>query len=324
MEKKSSASYNTSMIYIIKGEEKKLIKDKLKEFTNGERKSLVKIDGQGSNFTISKMIDTCKQIDLFSDFNIVLVKDAPFLIDKYEGKDIDILINYLNNPLYECDLIFYTLDNLYNEKLKLFKQVANNALVLRYERFKKGDFYNYCKKALNEANIKLDYEANNYLIENSFPDLDLFNRNLEILKLYPETLDIFALKALVTTKDEQDVFKLINAIMAKNVSQSLKLVKKYLKYDDNVLGLLALLANQLRLLYSIAYYQSIGKSKKEIEEILNINPYRLQKAYEVISNFDMKEIMSLLNKLADLEYTIKVDSSLDDKLRTELFILELL
>lgn len=324
MEKKSSASYNTSMIYIIKGEEKKLIKDKLKEFTNGQGKSLVKIDGQGSNFTIAKMIDTCKQIDLFSDFNIVLVKDAPFLIDKYEGKDIDNLINYLNNPLYECDLIFYTLDNLYNEKLKLFKQVANNAQVLRYERFKKGDFYNYCKKALNEANIKLDYEANNYLIENSFPDLDLFNRNLEILKLYPETLDIFALKALVTTKDEQDVFKLINAIMAKNVSQALKLVKKYLKYDDNVLGLLALLANQLRLLYSIAYYQSIDKSKKEIEEILNINPYRLQKAYEVISNFDMKEIMSLLNKLADLEYTIKVDSSLGDKLRTELFILELL
>lgn len=324
MEKKSSASYNTSMIYIIKGEEKKLIKDKLKEFTNKEGKSLVKIDGQSADFSIAKLVDACKQIDLFSDFNIVIVKDAPFLIDKYEGKDIDILINYLNNPLYECDLVFYTLDNLYNEKLKLFKQVANNAQVLRYERFKKGDFYNYCKKALNEAQIKLDYEANNYLIENSFPDLDLFNRNLEILKLYPDALDSFATKALVTTKDEQDVFKLINAIMAKNISKAIILVKKYLKYDDNVLGLLALLANQLRLLYSIAYYQSVGKSKKEIEEILNINPYRLQKAFEVISNFDMKEIMSLLNKLADLDYNIKVDSSIDDKLRTELFILELL
>ena len=112
--------------------------------------------------------------------------------------------------------------------------------------------------------------------------------------------------------------------MAKNISKAIILVKKYLKYDDNVLGLLALLANQLRLLYSIAYYQSVGKSKKEIEEILNINPYRLQKAFEVISNFDMKEIMSLLNKLADLDYNIKVDSSIDDKLRTELFILELL
>ena len=38
----------------------------------------------------------------------------------------------------------------------------------------------------------------------------------------------------------------------------------------------------------------------------------------------MKEILSLLNKLAQLHYNIKVDSSLDDKLRIELFILELL
>ena len=60
---------------------------------------------------------------------------------------------------------------------------------------------------------------------------------------------------------------------------------RYLKYDDNILGLIALLSNQLRLLYSISYYQSIGKTKNEIQELLNINPYRLQKAYESISNF---------------------------------------
>ena len=177
---------------------------------------------------------------------------------------------------------------------------------------------------LNEALIKLDYESYSYLVDNCFPDLDLFSRNLEILKLYPDKLDIFVLKSLISIKDEQDIFKLINAITAKNFSLAITLVKKYLKYDDNILGLIALLSNQLRLLYSISYYQSIGKTKNEIQELLNINPYRLQKAYESISNFDMKEILSLLNKLAQLDYNIKVDSSLDDKLRIELFILELL
>lgn len=323
MEKKFSTRYNISMIYIIKGEEKHLIKDKLKEFSSTDR-SLVKLDGQSVDFTIAKMVDACKQIDLFADFNTVLVKDAPFLIDKYDGKDINILLDYINNPLYECDLVFYTYDNLYNEKLKLFKEIANNAQVLRYERFKKGDYQNKCKRMLNEALIKLDYESYSYLVDNCFPDLDLFSRNLEILKLYPDKLDIFVLKSLISIKDEQDIFKLINAITAKNVSLAITLVKKYLKYDDNILGLISLLSNQLRLLYSISYYQSIGKTKNEIQELLNINPYRLQKAYESISNFDMKEILSLLNKLAQLDYNIKVDSSLDDKLRIELFILELL
>lgn len=324
MVKKFTASYNNSMIYIIKGEEKHLIKNKLEEFSK-RNTSLVKIDGQSNDFSIDGLINACKQVDLFSDFNTVLVKDAPFLIEKYDETKVSKMMEYINNPLYECDLVFYTLDNLYNEKLKAFKDIAANSQVLRYEHYKKrGDFTNICKRLLNEANLKLNYECFNYLVENCFPDLDLFNRNLELIKLYPDTLDIFSLKSLVSVKEEQDVFKLINAITSKNVSLSINLVNKYLKYDDNVLGLISLLASQLRLLYSISYYQSIGKSKKDIEELLNINPYRLQKAYESISNFDMKEICLLLNKLSDLDYNIKVDSSIDEKLRIELFFLELL
>ena len=136
MEKKFSTRYNISMIYIIKGEEKHLIKDKLKEFSSTDR-SLVKLDGQSVDFTIAKMVDACKQIDLFADFNTVLVKDAPFLIDKYDGKDINIKmdvnrISIYNNTGKEVYLI---LDKLFDKRIyevKDTKYVNLNGLKGKY------------------------------------------------------------------------------------------------------------------------------------------------------------------------------------------------
>ena len=76
------------MIYIIKGEETHLIREKLKELSSNEEATVVKIDGAMPDFTVGKMLNACRQIDLFHSFSIVLVKDAPFLISKYDKKDI--------------------------------------------------------------------------------------------------------------------------------------------------------------------------------------------------------------------------------------------
>ena len=77
------------MIYIIKGEETHLIREKLKELSSNEEATVVKLDGAMPDFTVGKMLNACRQIDLFHSFSIVLVKDAPFLISKYDKKDID-------------------------------------------------------------------------------------------------------------------------------------------------------------------------------------------------------------------------------------------
>ncbi|MDY5652807.1 MAG: DNA polymerase III subunit delta [Erysipelotrichaceae bacterium] len=313
------------MIYIIKGEETHLIREKLKELSSNEEATVVKIDGAMPDFTVGKMLNACRQIDLFHSFSIVLVKDAPFLISKYDKKDIDDLLEYVHNPIYECDLIFYTFENKYNEKLKLFKDIASNANVLRMEHLKGQDFYNFGKKAIKEAGLKLDYECSSYLFNNSMGDMDLLNRNIEILKLYPEELDIYALKSLITIKDEEDIFKLINAITSRNLNSSMIHIEKMLKQGESPIGIIALLSAQLRFLYTVGYYHSAGYKESDIMDIVGTrSSFRLKKAYEALENFNLREIMQLLDKLCDLDYRFKVDSQIDEKLKLELFLMELL
>ena len=85
-----------------------------------------------------------------------------------------------------------------------------------------------------------------------------------------------------------------------------------------------LLAGQLRFLYQIDYYRKEGKSSKEIMELCNIPDYRLSKADEALTHINGKQILSLLKKLSDLDILCKTDSTISDKTRFELFILEFL
>ena len=45
---------------------------------------------------------------------------------------------------------------------------------------------------------------------------------------------------------------------------------------------------------------------------------------KALENFNLREIMQLLDKLCDLDYRFKVDSQIDEKLKLELFLMELL
>ena len=94
--------------------------------------------------------------------------------------------------------------------------------------------------------------------------------------------------------------------------------------DVNLL-IIALLSAQLRFLYTVGYYHSAGYKDSDIMDIVGTrSSFRLKKAYEALENFNLREIMQLLDKLCDLDYRFKIDSQIDEKLKLELFLMELL
>ena len=152
----------------------------------------------------------------------------------------------------------------------------------------------------------------------------LFNRNLEILKLYPEKITPEVINKLCTASDENDSFDMVNALTNRDISKTISIERKLLSENDSALSVIGLLAGQLRFLYQIAYYQSIGKKKNKIIEICNINEYRYNKAQETLKNLTMNQIIELLNKLSENDIACKSDNSIPDSSRFELFILDLL
>ena len=312
------------MIYIITGEEECFIRDKINGIIKNNGNDPIRFDGRDKDFSYDVMVEACLGNSLFSSGSLVLVEEPDFLIKKVDDKKLEAVYGYVNNPVYETDLIFYTYQNNFNNRLKSFKSINENAQLITLNSFDYKNFNSYVRTRVNEEGLKLNNEALTLLSNICKRNATLLNNNLEVLKLYPEPINSQVINKLCSASDDNDSFELINALTGKDISKSISTERKLLSENDSALSVIGLLASQLRYLYQIAYYVSLGKKKGEIMELCNINEYRYNKAVQTINVLDKKQIIKLLAQLSELDIRCKSDNSLSDNSRFELFILELL
>ena len=312
------------MIYIINGEEECFIRDKISEIIRQNGNDPTRFDGREKDFSYEAMVDACLGNSLFSSGSLVLVEEPDFLIKKVDDKKLESVYSYCEKPVYETDLIFYTYQNNFNNRLKSFKTINDNAQLITLNSYDYKNFNSYVRTRINEEGLKMNNEAINLLANICKRSATLFNNNLEVLKLYPEAITVQAIQKLCSASDDNDSFELINALTNKDISKAIATERRLLSENDSALSVIGLLASQLRYLYQIAYYVSAGKKKSEIMELCNINEYRYNKAIQTVNVLDKKQIIKLLSQLSELDIKCKSDNSLSDNSRFELFILELL
>lgn len=310
------------MIYIIYGNDSYLIDSKINEIINQNKDSdVIKVDGSSKNFSYYDVLDSINSVGLFSNKSLVLFKDPPLLKKKTEDKGVEELLLYCKKPIYENTLIFYTYDNDFKKVLKAFKDISANADVYDLKVDPKN-FYNMCIEVAKKYTVRLNRSCFDIVYKACNNSLSLFKQNMDILDLYPEKIDEDVVNSLLISSNEENVFNLINALTNKKVSDSIYYARRILANDSNINGLIALLANQLRFLYQVSYY---SEDPYGVSDILGCkSPYRITKALETLRNLKPKDIMSMLDRLAVLDLDSKQNSDIDDTLKLELFIVELL
>lgn len=312
------------MIYIIEGEEQTFIEEKITKIMKQEDANIVKFDGNSKDFDVLSLIDSCTGNSLFAQKTIVLVKDAPFLIRKYDDKGLQIVLEYVDNPIFETDLIFYTYENKHNSKLKAYKAISKNAQVITLDSYDFKNFNTYVNQQINLNKLDINNDAI-YLLNNICKrNATLLKQNIEILKNYPDKITVEVINKLCTSSDNNDSFELINAITNKDISKTIFLERKMLNDNDSILSVIGLLASQLRFLYQLSYYISIGKSRNEIIDIAKCSDGRYNKSLETLRNLKQDIIIGLLAELSNIDIKCKSDYTIPDKERFELFILKLL
>ena len=312
------------MNYIIFGEEELFVKNKLNEIIKSQVGEVFNFDGNSKTFNINDVINSCLSSNIFNDKNIIVVKDPPFLIKKFEENLLDSLNNYINNPVFETDLIFYTLENKFNSKLKEFKLICKNAQVIECNSYDYKNFNTYVNQQINYNNLDIDNDAAYLLNTICKRNASLLSQNIDILKNYPEHIDSNVINKLCTASDDNDSFELINSIVNKDISKTIHLERKLINEKDSIFSVIGLLASQLRFLYQIAYYKSINKSDRQVLELINCNEYRYKKAIDTLRNLKLDQILKLLNDLSSLDIKCKLDNSISDVSRFEIYILNLL
>lgn len=309
------------MIYIIEGQESIFISNKIKQLSNQIDADVIKFEG---NFSLYEMVNACNTPSLFSNKNVVLVKDPYFLCKKVDEKELEPLFNYVASPIFETDLVFYTLDDKFNSKLKAYKNISTNAEIIKYNSYDYKNFNTYVNQEIRRANLNINNDAAYLLNQMCKRSATLLNQNIEVLSNYPEKITTQVVSKLCTASDDNDSFELINAITAKDINKTVSLERRMLSDVDSIYSIIGLLAAQLRFLYQLSYCLNKGMKKSQIVDEMNISDYRYDKSIDALKKLNMKQIINLLDQLSKLDIKCKTDNSIDDQTRFELFILQLL
>lgn len=312
------------MIYVIKGSEELAIRKQIDKICQGEDLDIVRISGD-DEFLIDEIIDACNGKSLFASKSIVLVKDPYFLINKVDENKLEKFYKYLENPAYDSDLVLYSLEDKINTKLKAYKKVIENAELFNFEEYDRKQFNSFAYYELNASKLDINKEAVYLLIDICRNDSSLFMQNIEVLKNYPGKIDSDVINKLCTASDEINSFDLINAITDNDLDKAINLERIMLENsDDGILGIISLLAGQLRFLYQFSYLLSKNYDKKTILDEMKMSDYRYSKSLETIKKLKMPQILEMLKSLSDLDIACKSDFSLKDSSKFELLIIQLL
>jgi DNA polymerase-3 subunit delta len=161
------------------------------------------------------------------------------------------------------------------------------------------------------------------LVERVGSELRLLDRELEKMALYAgekgaaitdEVIDLLASRTL-----EQDVFALIEQVVAGRLEEAFRTLYDCLKTGEEPIKLLALLARQFRLLLQVKIWAPRGYTQQQLAGMLKVHPYGVKKAMEQARHFSEQSLRKLLGILAEEDFRMK-SGQVDKRLAVELFM----
>lgn len=313
------------MNYILQGEQRYLVDKKIqqikKQYIEDENSfNVIAFDMNKNN--IQEIVDELNTIPLFGNHKMVIVENALFLSNKHDSKhDIDRLMDYIKQPAEYSVLILICSENLDNRK-KIVNEFKKHMELFQYNSFDENQKITFINEQLKKYQIQIEKDAYQELIQRLPMDLQIIHKELLKLSLYPEKLNLNSIQSLIQLPLEEDVFRLVNAVVEKNKKIA------FLVWDDiyfiqkDSLAVIYMLASQFRFLYQVRSLLENRYDKTKIAQELHAHPYRVQLAIQTCQKRTLQELNEILNELAKLDQGIK-SGSIDKRLGFELFLLNM-
>lgn len=313
------------MIYAFYGNEPFLINKEINKIIKDNNISDFNISNYDlSEFSLQDIIDDALTVSLFDEKKAIVVNNAYIFtgttIKKDKEDNLDTLLEYFEHINPDTVIIFISNSEKLDERKKIVKALHKCATIKEFS--KNANPNNIVKEWLKDYQI--DYKDINLLIDRVGTNLGILEQEVEKIKIYKDQDKKITKEDILntTTKNiDVDIFELINKIVEHDTEHAIEIYYEMLKRNEEPIKILIILANQFRIMYQAKELYSKGYSGNDIAKILDIHPYRIKLALEKNYNYSSKKLLSYLEALANLDYSIKT-GMIDASLGLELFIME--
>ena len=171
----------------------------------------------------------------------------------------------------------------------------------------------------------MDFKTIKYLISYCDNDNERILNELEKLKCYKleeKEITINDIDEAVIKLTGDNIFNLIDAIVAKNKSRAYSITQELINKGEDISKIIIMTSDQFRLMYQVKSLLKEGYNQESIASKLKIHPYRVKLAIEKGYNYSSKTLLSNLDYFFNLDYMIKSGNN-NPKLVFELFLANL-
>lgn len=294
------------MIIFIYGPDSYRSKRKLYEILEKEKKSqkggvrLCYLDDQ--KLTLDNLREATSSISMFGEKNIAVLSgifsNKEFKEDFLKSiKDFErsgsLIVIYENCEVDKRDALLKVL--LKNSDCQEFKELSRAELLV------------WLKKECAAQGQKIEQEAASRLVFYVGGNLWLLDNEIKKLAAFCRGRAIAApdVDLLVRAKIENDIFKTIDAIAAKNKKVALGLLHNHLQQGDAPLYLLSMICFQFRNILGIRDLMEKKNSYGDIVRKSGLHPFVVKKSYLQAQKFNFRQLKKIYRDILSADFSIK-------------------
>ncbi len=306
---------NIAPVYCLVGEESYFIDETInnlkKALSTSEEVELMTFDMEESS--VDLVIDEADTFPLFTERKLVIAKNASFLKATEKGKEkinhnLDRLEKWLKNPSEFAVTVFIAPYEKLDERKKITKQIKQNSVMLVAEPLKENDLNVWILSIAKSYGKIINDDAIEKLVEMVGVNMLQLQKEIEKLALYlgkEEIITIKLVEDLVAKTLEHDAFKMLNAYLANNISESIQIYHDLLRQKEEPIMLVGLLASNIRTMNNVFYLQRKGYHPTQIAKQLKVHPYRIKLMLEQKNRPSEQRLLKALKKLSEIDLMLK-------------------
>lgn len=309
-------------IFIIESDDSIVIKTRINEIlkkNNIDTSCVISYDM--SEKSIDDVIVELDTYNFLEPSKVIVCENSYFLTSSRTKSTVEHnlkkLKNYILNPQKENFLILCC-DKLSDRK-EIKDLISSNVEIL-------SSFISIEKLIrLQLDGYKMPYDVINYLVDYCLNDNEKILTSLEALKNYKFEEKIITkedIDKIILRSYQEDIFDLVNAIAKRNSKKAFDIYSRLIQKEKDSVGIIASIANQMRMLYTTKVLLKEGYSEEKIARTIGVKPKAISIANENSRAFTEDELLFFLEELAELDIKIKTGKTTGNTL-FELFLLKL-
>ena len=291
------------MNYLISAESYRIIDDEIKKIVKNNNYLIF----NAIKCSIKEIVEEASYVGLGIEEKWLVVSDADFFgTGKISESDNDLLCKYLENPINSTNIIFTTLNGIDLRK-KSVKLIKNKGNIINIPKMDKRALNTTLTNYLKGFDYSIDYQTINYIMDNSYNNLDIMFNELDKIMLYysfPCKIKLADVIKITGEEKNNNNFDFVNAVVEKKLSSSLKILKNLKVYKVEPTALVALLAREFRLMYYIKELKD-KMNTSEMMSYLSLADWQINKLYNNSMKYTKNELLKNLVSLCKIDLNIK-------------------